>query len=70
VERLTVNPSPVLDLTYLMQRDIWGDDALTQEVEPIVPSQFTLLIHNKGKGDATKVKMLTNQPRIVENEKG
>lgn len=70
VERLTVNPSPVLDLTYLMQRDIWGDDALTEEVEPIVPSQFTLLIHNKGKGDATKVKMLTNQPRIVENEKG
>lgn len=70
VERLTVNPSPVLDLTYLMQRDVWGDDALTEEVEPIVPSQFTLLIHNKGKGDATKVKMLTNQPKIVENEKG
>ncbi|MBQ8065920.1 MAG: hypothetical protein IJ570_01035 [Prevotella sp.] len=69
-ERLTVNPSPVLDLTYFMQRDIFGDDALTPEVEPIVPSQFSLLINNKGNGDATKVKMLTNQPQIVENEKG
>ena len=70
VERLTVNPSPVLDLTYFMQRDIFGDDALTPEVEPIVPSQFSLLIHNKGKGDATKVRMLTKQPEVVENEKG
>ena len=69
-ERLTVSPSPVLDLTYFMQRDIFGDDALTEEVESIVPAQFSLLINNKGNGDATKVKMLTNQPQIVENEKG
>ncbi len=71
VERLTVNPSPVLDLTYFLQRDIFGDDAMTSDVvETIVPSQFTLLINNKGKGDATKVRMLTNQPQIVDNEKG
>jgi len=69
-ERLTVSPSPALDLTYFMQRDILGDDALTETVEPIVPAQFSLLINNKGNGDATKVKMLTNQPQIVENEKG
>ncbi|MCR4612662.1 MAG: hypothetical protein K5778_01530 [Bacteroidaceae bacterium] len=70
-ERLTINPSPELDLTYFMQRDILGDDPLTKDVvEPIVPSQFSLLINNKGYGDATKVKMLTNQPQIVENEKG
>ena len=71
IERLTVSPSPVLDLTYLMQRDILGDDPLTADIiEPTVPSQFTLLIHNKGKGDATKVRMVTKQPEIVENEKG
>ena len=71
VERLTVNPSPVLDLTYFMQRDVMGDDALTTDVvEPIVPSQFSLLINNKGKGDATKVRMQTQQPKIVDNEKG
>lgn len=69
-ERLTVNPSPNLELIYFMQRDIYGDDALTEEVEPMVPSQFSLLINNKGYGDATKVKMLTQQPKIVDNEKG
>ena len=69
-ERLTVNPSPNLELVYFMQRDIYGDDALTEEVEPIIPAQFSLLINNKGYGDATKVKMLTQQPKIVENEKG
>lgn len=69
-ERLTVRPSPVLDLTYFMQRDIFGDDPLTETVEPKVPSQFSLLINNKGYGDATKVKMVTQQPKIIENEKG
>ena len=68
-ERLTVTPSPVLDLTYFMQRDIYGDDPLTDEVESIIPAQFSLLIHNKGNGNATKVKMVTNQPEIVDNEK-
>ena len=68
---LTVNPSPNLDFTYFMQRDILGDDALTADVvEPSVPAEFSLLINNLGYGDATNVKMTTKQPEIVENEKG
>ena len=67
---LQVKPSPELDLTYFMQRDIYGDNPLTEEVEPIIPAEFTVLIHNKGKGDATNVRMMTKQPKIVENEKG
>ncbi len=67
---LTVNPSPELDLIYFMQRDIFGDDALTEKVEPMVPAEFALLINNKGNGDATKVRMLTQQPEIIDNEKG
>ena len=68
---LTVKPSPELDLTYFMQRDIYGDDALTLDVvESIVPAEFALLINNKGNGDATNVRMVTQQPEIVENEKG
>ncbi|MBQ8936528.1 MAG: Ig-like domain-containing protein [Bacteroidaceae bacterium] len=69
--KLQVKPSPELDLTYFMQRDIYGDNPLTKDViEPIVPAEFTVLLHNKGKGDATNVRMYTNQPQIVENEKG
>ncbi len=67
---LIVRPSPILDLTYFMQRDMLGDDPLTEEVEPIVPAEFALIIDNKGYGDATNVRMVTQQPKIVENEKG
>ena len=67
---LQVKPSPELDLTYFMQRDIYGDDPLTPEVvEPVIPAEFTVLLHNKGKGDASNVRMFTKQPKIVENEK-
>jgi len=68
---LTVKPSPELDLTYFMQRDIYGDDALTDDVvEPTIPAEFSLLINNTGRGDATDVRMITQQPKIIENEKG
>ena len=54
-----------------MQRDIYGDNPLTPDVvEPIIPAEFSVLIHNKGKGDADNVRMITEQPKIVENEKG
>ncbi|MBR2113054.1 MAG: hypothetical protein IJ929_00075, partial [Prevotella sp.] len=68
---LTVKPSPELDLTYFMQRDVYGDDALTLDVvEPMKPAEFALLINNKGFGDATNVRMVTQQPEIIDNEKG
>ena len=67
---LTVKPSPELDLTYFMQRDIYGDDALTDAVEPMVPGEFAVILNNKGNGDATNVRMVTQQPKIIENEKG
>jgi len=68
---LTVKPSPELDLTYFMQRDVYGDDPLTLDVvESMKPAEFALLINNKGYGDATNVRMVTQQPEIIENEKG
>lgn len=68
---LTVKPSPELDLTYFMQRDVYGDDPLTLDVvEPMKPAEFALLIDNKGNGDATNVRMVTQQPEIIGNEKG
>lgn len=68
---LTVKPSPNIELTYFMQRDIFGDDPLTEDVvEPCVPAEFAFVINNNGYGDATNVRMVTNQPQIVDNEKG
>lgn len=67
---LTVSPSPNLDLTYFMQRDVIGDDPLTEVVEPCEEAEFSLLINNTGFGDATNVRMMTQQPQIVQNDKG
>lgn len=67
---LKVKPSPNLNLTYFMQRDVLGDDPLTEEVEPSKEAEFSLLISNVGSGDATNIRMTTNQPQIVDNEKG
>lgn len=70
-QKLTVNPSPDLELTYLMQRDVYGDDPLTTDkVEPMEEAEFALIINNKGYGEAKNVRMLTEQPKITENEKG
>lgn len=68
---LTVKPSPVLDMTYFMQRDILADDPLTTDVvERQEPAEFSLLISNVGRGEATNINIVTEQPKIIENEKG
>lgn len=68
---MTVSPSPNLAMDYFVQRDIFGDDPFTKDViEPMIPSEFSLLIHNVGEGDANNVSMITRQPKIEYNEKG
>jgi len=67
---LDVNPSPDLYLHYFMQRDILGDDALTEPIEPIVPAEFAVMVQNNGFGTAKNVRIETAQPKITENEKG
>ncbi|MGJ5641376.1 T9SS type A sorting domain-containing protein [Formosa sp. S-31] len=68
---LEVNPSPDLVLHYFMQRDILGDDPLTDDiVEPSLPAELSLMIQNDGYGLAKNVNVESMQPKIVENEKG
>lgn len=67
---LEVNPSPDLVLHYFMQRDILGDDPLTDKIEPIVPAEMALLIKNEGYGLAKNVQVESVQPEIIENKKG
>ena len=68
---MTVNPSPDLYIDYFMQRDIIGDDALTEGVvEPSVPAELGVIIYNKGAGTAKNVILETAEPKIVENSQG
>lgn len=69
-QTLTVKPSADLELDYFIQRDVFGDDPLTEQVEPMIPAEFALLINNKGYGDATNVSLTTAQPVITGNKKG
>jgi|GEM_PF-297145 len=66
---LTVKPSPDLDLTYFLQRDVLGDDPQTEEIEPMVPAEFALVVNNKGYGDVPNMTLTTEQPKIVDNQK-
>ncbi len=67
---LDVNPSPDLFLHYFMQRDILGDDPLTDPIEPIIPAELAVMIENNGYGVAKNVRIESAQPEIIENEKG
>jgi len=68
---ILVNPSPDLYVNYFMQRDIIGDDPLTEDrIEPIVPAELGVIIHNRGAGTAKNVLLETAEPRIIDNEKG
>lgn len=68
---LEVNPSPDLVLHYFMQRDILGDDALTEDiVESTIPAELSLMINNEGYGEAKNVAVESMQPKIVDNQKG
>ncbi len=68
---LAVCPSPDLELTYFMQRDVLGDNTLTPDViEPSEEAEFSLLLRNIGQGLAKNVRFSTKQPEIVDNEKG
>ncbi|MBE0640244.1 MAG: carboxypeptidase regulatory-like domain-containing protein, partial [Bacteroidales bacterium] len=67
---LQVNPSPDLYIDYFMQRDIYGDDALTEPIEPMIPAELAVMIDNRGAGTAFSVNIESAQPEIIENEKG
>ena len=68
---LSVSPSPSLKIDYFMQRDVLGDDALTEDVvEPSIPAEFSVIIKNTGYGDAKNVRLVTEQPEMLDNEKG
>lgn len=66
---LTVNPTPVLDFTYFMQRDVYADDPQTTAKERSIPAEFALLINNKGNADAKDLKFVCKEPVIIDNEK-
>jgi beta propeller repeat protein len=70
-DTITVKPDPQLEITYFQPRDVDGDNPFTLEiVESPIPFTLGVLVKNAGYGPARKVKIASEQPRIVENLQG
>ena len=70
-DSITVRPEPQLDITYFQPRDVDGDNPFTVDVvESPIPFTVGVLVRNTGYGTARSVKIVSQQPRIVENKEG
>ena len=67
-DMITVQPQPLLDITYFQPRDVQGDDPFTESVEAPVPFTLGVLVRNVGYGTARNVMIRSEQPKIVENQ--
>jgi autotransporter-associated beta strand protein len=67
---ITVHPQPELDLTYFLHRDVFSDDPWTAAPEPSQPFELSVMVNNKGAGEAKNLHITSAQPEIVDNEKG
>ena len=69
-DTITVKPEPQLGITYFQPRDVTADDPFTAQVESPIPFTLGVLVHNGGFGTAKKVKINSQQPKIMENKNG
>ncbi|QTD46376.1 IPTL-CTERM sorting domain-containing protein [Ottowia testudinis] len=67
---VVVRPQPLLVLDYFLPTDVYADDAMTPEVEPIVPFTLGVRVSNVGAGVSAKTTIESAQPKIVENRQG
>ena len=67
---INVQPSPQLYLKYFLQRDVFGDDPYTPQIEPSIPFPLAVMVENQGYGVAQNFQITSAQPTIVDNEKG
>ena len=67
---ISVHPDPQLEITYFQPRDVQGDDPFTPEVESPVPFTLGVFVKNVGYGSARKLKINSQQPKIVDNFNG
>jgi beta propeller repeat protein len=70
-DTITVKPEPQLDITYFQPRDVDGDNPFTPDiVETPIPFTLGVLVKNVGYGQANKVTIDSEQPKVAENEQG
>lgn len=68
--KITVKPMPQLVLDYFMPYQVIGDNPFTPQVEPPIPYPLAVRVMNDGYGPANKLKIVSADPRIVDNQQG
>lgn len=69
-DRITVKPTAQLYLDYFMPYAVLGDNPFTAATEPPVPFPLAVRVLNDGFGPASKLKIDSAQPKIVDNQQG
>ena len=70
-DEITVRPMPLIQLQYFLPGDVFGDDPLTAEPEPIVPFLLGVRVINRSPyATASSVKIQSGQPEIIDNQEG
>ena len=69
-DTISVKPMPRLTLDYFLPSEVNGDDPFTAFIEEPEPFSLGVRIKNTGFGPATKLKIDSSQPKIVENTQG
>ena len=60
---ITVLPTPILNVDYFLQHDVYSDDPFTPQIEPSIPFALGILVQNKGYGSAQDFSITSAQPQ-------
>jgi hypothetical protein len=64
---ITVLPTPILNVDYFLQHDVYSDDPFTPQIEPSIPFALGILVQNKGYGSANDFSITSAQPKVIQN---
>jgi len=67
---ITVLPTPILNVDYFLQHDVYSQDPFTTQTEPSVPFGLGIMVHNNGLGLANDFTITSAQPSIIANSNG
>ena len=68
---ITVDPDPSLRIHYFWEKYIEADDPFTPDIiEPSTPFTVGVAVNNAGYGTASNVRLASDQPDIVDKERG
>jgi len=67
---ITVLPSPILNVDYFLEHNVYSDDPFTPQAEPSIPFGLGILVRNDGLGVANDFTITSAQPTIIGNSNG